>query len=150
MTTVKDIRVALTKALKAEYPNVKVYGFDTVEGYERPSFFVYVTQTFYEPTINVTHKNVNIEINYIQQTPDEADALSFFERMERLFCQKLQVGERFLNTSDLQMYFDGENKNIPCFEMDVEFYSEIEKEPDTTPLMGEVIYDEEVKRWDYL
>ena len=48
------------------------------------------------------------------------------------------------------MYFDGENKNIPCFEMDVEFYSEIEKEPDTTPLMGEVIYDEEVKRWDYL
>jgi len=46
--TLKEIKKAVNSALKEKYPDVKIYGADTIEGYMRPSFFVYITQTFSE------------------------------------------------------------------------------------------------------
>lgn len=99
MPSLKEIKKAVNSALKKEYPRTKVYGTDTVEGYSKPCFFVYVTQTFSEATKNAIHKNVEIEIDYIQKSPDESKEMDFFEKMENVFCQKLTVGTRHLSTS---------------------------------------------------
>lgn len=148
MTTLKEIKKAVNDALRAAYPSNKIYGADTLEGYKKPAFFVYVTQTFSEATKNAIHKNVEIEIDFIQKAPDESEAMEFFSKMEHLFCQKLKTDNRQLTTSNMYAGFDGENKNIPVFEFEIEFWSRIEKEADDTPVAGEVQIDQEVKSWD--
>lgn len=36
--TLKEIKKAVNSALKERYPEYKIYGADTIEGYTRPSF----------------------------------------------------------------------------------------------------------------
>lgn len=145
MTTLKEIKKAVTAVLKKAYPENKVYGVDTTEGYEKPSFFVYVTQTFSETTKNATHKNVEIEVDFVQNSPNESEAMEFFEKMERIFRHKLDTGKRKLTTSDFSMEFQGEHQNIPCFFFNLEFWDAFEKEPDNSVYMGEMIMRQEVK-----
>lgn len=148
MTTLKEIKKAVNAALKSAYPDIRIYGADTVEGYTKPSLFVYATQTFNEATRNAIHKNVEIEIDFIQQAPNESEAMDFFATMERMFCHKLKLENRQLTTSNLSATFDGENKNIPCFEFEVEFWSAIKKATDNTPIAEEINMKQEVKTWD--
>lgn len=112
--TLKDIKQAVNLTLKESYPGTKIYGPDTIEGYTRPSFFVYVTQTFSERTKNAVHKNVEIEIDLIQKRSDELAAMEFFEKMEFVFGYKLEVGSRKLNTDNINCMFEGENNQYPC------------------------------------
>lgn len=143
MTTLKEIRKAVCAALKQAYPKNNIYGVDTLEGYKKPSFFVYVTQTFSEATANAVHKNAEIEIDFIQKAPNEVEAMNFFEKMESMFLHKLKTENRQLTTSNLNSYFDGENMNIPCFSFEVEFWSAIDKK-DNSALMGELHLKQEV------
>lgn len=142
--TLEEIKKAVNSALKKQFPEYKVYGADTVEGYTRPSFFVYATQTFSETTQNAFHKNVEIEIDYIQKSPNESKAMEFFKAMEILFGQKLLVEKRQLNTSNLDMNFQGENTNIPVFSFEVEFWDAIQKK-ENSKLMEEIVLMQEVK-----
>lgn len=143
MTTLKDIKKAVNTALKELYPYNKIYGADTVEGYEKPSFFVYVTQTFSESTANYTHKNVEIEVDYIQKEPDESDAMDFFAKVEDRFRTKLKVEDRLLNTSELYSGFIGDNTNIPTFTFNVEFFDFYRKE-ENVAMMEDVQIKQEV------
>lgn len=146
--TLKEIKKAVNSALKEKYPDMKIYGADTVEGYTRPSFFVYITQTFSESTKNAFHKNVEVEIDYIQKTANEADGMDFFTAMEKTFGQKLKVGSRNLNTSNMDLNFQGENSNIPVCTFDVEFWDVIPR-TDNSKLMKELKLSQEVKQGDY-
>ncbi len=141
--TLKDIKKAVNTALKKKYPDIKVYGADTVEGYTKPSFFVYATQTFSESTKNAFHRNVEVEIDYIQKSANEADGMDFFTGMTELFGQKLEVGNRSLNTSNIYLNFEGENQNIPVCTFEVEFWDAIPK-TDNSKLMEEIEISQEV------
>lgn len=143
MTTLKEIRNGVCTALQYAYPKINIYGVNTVEGYRKPSFFVYVTQTFSEATANAVHKNVEIEIDYIQKKPNEIEALEFFDKMESIFSHKLKTENRQLTTDNLNSFFDGENMNIPCFSFEVEFWSAIDKK-DNSALMGRLHLKQEV------
>jgi len=142
--TLKEIKKAVNSALKEKYPDVKIYGADTVEGYTRPSFFVYVTQTYSEAIKNAFHKNVEVEIDFIQKAPDEAEGMDFFSNMEKLFGLKLTVGSRNLNTSNIDLNFQGENANIPVCQFDVEFWDQILRKDDSET-MKELIIKQEVR-----
>lgn len=149
--TLKEIKKAVNSALKERYPDMKIYGADTVEGYTRPSFFVYVTQTFSESTKNVFHKNVEVEIDFIQKNTNEAEGMAFFAAMEEMFGQKLIIGRRSLNTSNMDLNFQGENANIPVCQFDVEFWDVIPRtsRTDSSKLMEELKISQEVKQGDY-
>lgn len=149
--TLKEIKKAVNSALKERFPDMKIYGADTVEGYTRPSFFVYVTQTFSESTKNVFHKNVEVEIDFIQKNTNEAEGMAFFAAMEEMFGQKLTIGSRRLNTSNMNLNFQGENANIPVCQFDVEFWDVIPRRPrtDSSKLMEELKISQEVKQGDY-
>lgn len=149
--TLKEIKKAVNSALKERFPDMKIYGADTVEGYTRPSFFVYVTQTLSESTKNVFHKNVEVEIDFIQKNTNEAEGMAFFAAMEEMFGQKLTIGSRRLNTSNMDLNFQGENANIPVCQFDVEFWDVIPRRPrtDSSKLMEELKISQEVKQGDY-
>lgn len=142
--TLKEIKKAVNSALKERYPDTKIYGADTVEGYMKPSFFVYATQTFSESTKNAFHKNVEIEIDFIQKSPNEAAGMDFFNAMQELFGQKLTVGNRSLNTSNMDLNFQGENSNIPVCQFDIDFWDSIPK-TDNSKMMEEMRLSQEVK-----
>ena len=142
--TLKEIKRAINTVLKKMYPDVKIYGADTMEGYTRPAFFVYVTQTFSEKTKNAVHKNVEIEIDLIQKRPDELAAMELFEKMEAAFGYKLAVGDRKLNTDHMDYMFEGENDNIPVVTFEVEFWDEIKRE-DNSEIMKNMEMRQEVE-----
>lgn len=142
--TLKEIKKAVNSALKEKYPDTKIYGADTVEGYTRPSFFVYATQTYSETTKNAFHKNIEIEIDLIQKAPDETESMKFFSDMQELFGLKLTVGSRSLNTSNMDLSFEGENANIPVCQFDVEFWDQIQRK-ENSEKMKELIFVQEVK-----
>lgn len=146
--TLKEIKKAVNFALKERFPDMKIYGADTVEGYTRPSFFVYVTQTFSESTKNAFHKNVEVEIDFIQKNTNETEGMAFFAAMEEMFGQKLIIGRRSLNTSNMDLNFQGENANIPVCQFDVEFWDVIPR-TDSSKLMEELKISQEVKQGDY-
>ena len=146
--TLKDIKRAVSLALKEAYPNCKIYGSDTVEGYTRPSFFLYITQTLSESTKNAKHKNVEIEIDYIQKRADEADGIDFFSKVEELFGQKLCVGDRYLNVDNMRTDFEGENLNIPVVIFETEFWDTI-KVTDNSEIAKKMIIKQEVRKGDY-
>ena len=145
MPSLKEIKTAVNSALKKLYPKVNIYGADTVEGYSKPCFFVYVDQTFGAATKNAIHKNVEIEIDYIQKAPNESEAMDFFAKMEKEFCQKLKLPNRQLSTSELTYQFAGTNENVPVFFFDLELWDVIKKEPDKSALMGSLELNEQVK-----
>ena len=146
--TLKEIKKAVNSALKERYPDMKIYGADTVEGYTRPSFFVYITQTFSESTKNAFHKNVEVEIDFIQKNTNEADGMNFFASMEEMFGQKLTIGSRSLNTSNMDLNFQGENANITVFQVEVEYW-DVNPRTDSSKLMKELKLSQEVKQGDY-
>lgn len=142
--TLKEIKKAVNSALKERYPEYKIYGADTIEGYTRPSFFVYITQTFLKSTKNATHKNVEIEIDFIQRAANEEEAMKFFARMEELFGQKVTAGNRNLNTNNMELDFQGENLNIPVCRFDVEFWDQIPRK-ENYDTMKKLIFAQEVR-----
>ena len=144
--TLKEIKRAINTVLKKMYPDVKIYGADTMEGYTRPAFFVYVTQTFSEKTKNAVHKNVEIEIDLIQKRPDELAAMELFEKMEAAFGYKLAVGDRKLNTdkclllSAIKTYMDEILVNGLIEDYSIEF--------DVEKIRKYVIENEKIKKED--
>lgn len=139
------IKKAVSNALKEMYPNAKVYGTDTIEGYKKPCFFVYASQTFLESTKNAVHKNVEIEIDYIQKKPNETESMNFFQNVQNKFMQKIQVGERFLNTSEQSSDFNGENNDIPVFTFNIEYWEDIKKPEINVDLIGKIELNTKMK-----
>ena len=67
---------------------------------------------------------------------------------EEMFGQKLTIGSRRLNTSNMDLNFQGENANIPVCQFDVEFWDVIPR-TDSSKLMEELKLSQEVKQGDY-
>ena len=64
--------------------------------------------------------------------------------MQELFGQKLTVGSRSFNTSNMDLNFQGENSNIPVCQFDIEFWDSIPK-TDNSKMMEEMRLSQEVK-----
>ncbi|MBC6681318.1 phage tail terminator family protein [Zhenpiania hominis] len=142
----KKIKTAVNAVLKTLYPDYPIYGADTVEGYEKPSFFVYITQTFSEFSANLVHKNVEVEIDFIQKEPDESAGMDFFNKMQQAFLKKLKVESRYLNLSNHSFEFTGNHANIPVFTFEIEYYESIEKETETAVLMEKLYMSNSLKK----
>lgn len=141
---IEHIRAAVYRALNTQFPELPVYGYETKEGYKRPSFFVYVTQTFAAPTKNFLHVGADVEIDFLQKKSDERGAHEFFAKMQKLFCRKLPVEDTCVNTSDL--YMDIQN-GIPIFGFEVEYWEDT-REPETADVMQEFHFNERIEGGD--
>lgn len=64
--------------------------------------------------------------------------------MEEMFGQKLTVGSRSLNTSDMELTFQGENANVPMCRFDIEFWDRIERQ-ENVETMKILMLGQEVK-----
>lgn len=141
--TYVEIKAAISAALNDLFPGIPVYGNDTVEGYNRPCFFLDVIPETDISGVNFQHKYCTVEITKVQRTADEADALDFFNAIERAFYLKLAVGDRKINTSRFAPAWIGDFGNVPTITFELEWFEAVEKRI-TQPLIEEVITEESV------
>lgn len=144
MTTLLEIKAAVNAVLKKEYPALPIYGADTEEGYQKPSFFVFAVLQTGRATRYAIEKTVDIEIDYIQKEPDEADAMRFFAAARKALHPKLTVGERFFTTDGFLLDFLGECQNIPHVEFSLTFWDDYAEET-AQALMEEIVFSEKIK-----
>ena len=88
---------------------------------------------------------MEVEIQYIQKSPNESESMDFFATMQEIFLQKLQVGDRFLNISDHYSEFDGDFMEIPIFGFNLEYWEAIKKVEEDIEMMGELKLNPDVK-----
>lgn len=145
MTSLADIKWAVALVLMKKYPDIPVYGADTVEGYQRPAIFSYISASVIETTMNCVHKNVDVELYLIQQAADEEMAMEFLSDLQGLFSPVIEVGKRFLCTTDFYAGMAGEHANIPNVQFTIDFWDDIHREEDESVLLEEVNIKQEVE-----
>lgn len=104
---------ALNGILAERYPEIKRYGSDTTEGWQKPYFFVecvpfegnYQTKNFYK-------KSCSLKITYFQLVNNELDQLEKVEEIRDVMGMKLSTEGRHLDIRDFIHDFVGEYENI--------------------------------------
>lgn len=141
----KEIKKTISSTIQKLYPEVPVYGIETTKGYEKPCFFVSTTTHLIDGNHAFKRKGCYIEILMMQDEPNEAQALAFFETIEKAFYPQLVVGDRSLTTDDFSTEFIGDDENIPSIEFHTEFYEEVEKPAEKAELLRKLRIKEELR-----
>ena len=134
--TISDVKLACNRTLRSAFPNVKVYDNDTLDGYQRPSFFTEIFSHGRTKTSkHLTQIGFTFRITYFEQIHDEAHCLEV--RVKGRFrvvvrdidyawidenADKLQVTISFYDAIELGNY--SEDADI-MRELSVEYESEV-------------------------
>lgn len=141
----QEIKISIMDVLRGLYPDEKIYGIETVKGFKKPCLFLGINTEVIEGNLNVKHKTCHVEIIQMQDEPDEAEALEFFDKMEKAFYPKMQVGERYLTTEEFETDYIGEAENIPRMEFTAEYYEDAEKPKEKAELLKNFRIKEELR-----
>ncbi|MSS91370.1 hypothetical protein FYJ45_24985 [Eisenbergiella tayi] len=131
MTGYGDLIWELNSLLKKKYPDVKIYGNDTTEGWRKPYFFLecvpygmnYVSRNFIK-------KSCSLKITYFQRVPDEPDQLQKVEEIREMIGMKFCVKDRKLDIKEYTHDYVGEYNNILQITLDLEWFENCYKEPE--------------------
>lgn len=122
MISTAAIKKSLIKAIKTKF-KYNIYGIETVEGYEKPCFFVRLLPIKNTKEMkNLYFRRFSVVITYLQSIVDELDALNTADELLEIFLPKLHCQARYLNTMDFTTNFVGEYSNIPQYSFAIEFY----------------------------
>ena len=119
MITLKDIRIAVNQQLAKT--GIGINSRDVQEGFDRPSFFVQLTNNTRSGYEEQVHRSVTVQIYYFPSDRYEyaIEVLNMQETLEELFDLKLAVKDRLLNVDEFSSSLvDGV---LNC-QFDLEFY----------------------------
>lgn len=145
--TIESIKAAIVKKLQERYPGTPCYGVETLDGYKKPCFFLYLDGSVILSTVNYIQMRCEAEIVRIQPKTNESDAIQFFENTASMFAPQIKVGDQFLSTENLDFSYLGENQDIPQISFEFEYY--IKKERETAEIMKQAIIEWRNKKGDY-
>lgn len=140
--TVSDVKKACTGVLRAAFPNMPVYDNDTVDGYQRPSFFVEIlSRGRTSESARVQRFSFAYVITYFEVTHSEADCLAKYESICSAFMPAVRVfqGQRTrVNVRNVSYSWIGENQDM--LQITINFHDAIEliAVADDTDLMEHV------------
>ena len=144
-----DVKRACTKVLREAFPLVPVYDNDTVDGYERPSFFVEIlTFDRRRESANLQRATFSYVITYFEVTHDEAECLRKYEAICEAFGPAVRVfeGSRTrIVIKDIGLSWIGtrEEEHHDMLQVSVNFYESITlcQQDDDAALMEEITTD---------
>ncbi|APH19183.1 phage tail terminator family protein [Clostridium botulinum] len=126
MISILDIKKIINSKL-SDIENVKVYGNEVKEGFERPSFFV---QLFMENndlfSYSVTENFIIVEIVYFSKENTQLDNLKMYEKLKKSFSSPLESDNRKILPQKIRADFN----DVLSFKFNLNFYDDayIEKE----------------------
>lgn len=136
--TFSDIKSALISVMKTKYPanTYKYYSNSVVEHFQRPCFFTELTLDRSEvASSDSQHFLGTFSIEILQQKVDEADALNIASTLQGAFGKSVSVGVRAIKVIGYDFEFAGTEENIPVITVNLEWYDQLPKIPDTSPMM---------------
>lgn len=125
-----DLVRELNSMLKRKYPDVKIYGNDTTEGWIKPYFFLEcVPYGMNYVSRNYMKKTCSLKITYFQRVKDEPDQYQKVEEIRELLGMKFCVKGRKLDIKEYTHDYVGEYNNILQISFDLEWFENNYKEP---------------------
>lgn len=124
--TISDVKLACNRTLRSAFPNVKVYDNDTLDGYQRPSFFTEIlSHGRMKTSKHLTQIGFTFRITYFEQIHDEAHCLEVYEKICRAFEPAVRVkGRNRVVVRDIDYAWIDENADK--LQVTVGFYDAIE------------------------
>lgn len=116
-----DIKKAINELLKNTFPQIRLYGKEVTQGHIRPCFFVEMHGTSSQKNKIYIDHTVTIFITYLQDAPNELEALQIWDVLNEKIQGKLEVGDRWLNVEDKDYNWTGKDSNILQIEIELEY-----------------------------
>lgn len=142
----KAVKTACNGVLKAAFNELPIYGNDTLDGYERPSFF---TEILPFPRVKtgryITRHGFTFKITYFEETHDEAHCLDVYnticQAFEPFVIMEVDGRRRRLMVEDTEMAWIDEHADI--LQVTINFYgiTELGGYTDDNPMMESVEVD---------
>ncbi len=124
--TISDVKLACNTKLKGAFPGVKIYDNDTLDGFERPSFFTEIlTHGRRKTSRYLTQIGFTYRITYFERTHDEAHCLEVYEKVCAAFEPAIKVKGHVrvvVNSTDYS-WIDTNNDKL---QITISFYDAIE------------------------
>lgn len=126
--TAKDVKTACNRTLAETFPDVKIYGTDTLDGYERPSFFTELTSRGRERESRYLARfGYRYRITYFERTHDEAHCMDVLSKIMGAFEPYIILSNDRHNrlfVEDVDWQFIDENADK--LQVTIDFYSMVE------------------------
>lgn len=128
MIKMVDLKRACNETIRRAFPDVKVYGNDTTDGYSRPAFFTEIIPKGYAyETKNYASNGATFKATLLEKTHDEAFCISAYDKIRKALGMILQVQGRKLLVGEISFEFIGEYLNILQISVDFDWYEQVER-----------------------
>lgn len=109
-----DILAAINGALQKEFKGeLKIYGREVVDGYEKPALFTEVVTSGTEiGTQCYANMACNGRITLFEKQPDSVTQLQMYNKIRKAIGRYLEVGTRKITVHGFSTQYTGERNNI--------------------------------------
>ena len=139
MIKLAELKRACNEVISKTYPDIKIDGNDTTDGYKRPAFFTeIVPHVFAHESKNYASGGATFKATLLEKKHDEAFCLSVYDSIKEAFGMMLPVGNRKLLVGDISFEFIGEQLNILQVSIEFDWYEKkerVETEPEAKELV---------------
>lgn len=140
-----DIKKAVNEKLIDLFPDMSPpYGKETVQGHVRPCFFSEVSVRHRTKTKKYNENEGVITLTYLQDEPDELDALEKYDAIREAFKLKLKVNKRYINVDAIEFSWTGKDDNILQIEIEIS-YEDTNDRKTEHEMMQKIVFKEELE-----
>lgn len=125
MTSLVDIKKSINIILKTNFPGIKLYANEIVEGFVRPCMFTQMMPVSSDyDTVNFTSNKLMIVINYFSKDKTDLENIKMYDDLRKAFGMTLKVNNRYFLMQDIRTStVDG----VLQFKFDLDYFVDIEK-----------------------
>lgn len=125
-TTISAVKAACNRILSETFPDIRIYGNTTFDGYERPSFFTEISPVGYRPT-GLCQKQVSYAFTatYFEKLHDEQQCLEIFEKIQEAAGAWIRAGERKIPVAGISMDWVGNTMDKMQIRIDLQTIVEV-------------------------
>ena len=128
MIKITELKRACNEVISRTFPDIKVYGNDTVDGYTRPAFFTEIIPHGYShESKSFSQNGTTFKATLLEQSHDEELCLSIYDAIREAFGMTLPVGDRKLLVGEISFEFIGEYLNILKVTIEFDWYEHKER-----------------------
>ena len=121
MITYKDIKKAVNTRLSTKFEGIEINSNDVTEGFNRPSFFVQITNPIRTGEVDQVYKSLTVQVYYFptNHNDNSIELLEIQESLESAFDMKLLIEDRYININDTNTV---ETDGVLNLSFDIAFY----------------------------